>query len=412
MNAHVLAIVLTVSAKKPPPPVTDASKWWAIAIGILALILLYIVTAALSKHWSPKDLVAGFDGFGSSSKLQWFCWLVVILFGYAAIWSLRALQGDYKVLSDIPVNLLTVLGFSTGTAAAAKGITSAYVQSGKMTKPGAPKGESPENTGGIFQDDGGAPDLAKIQMMGFTIIAIGIFVATVIHQIFGAKTNANLTTSLPNIDPSLMVLMGISQGGYLGKKLVTFGTPALYPASPVSGSPGTVVTLRGSNLGSPTQTQSQLLMNGELQNATSWSAGSVKFTVPVDDPDTRAPWAGLPKTVKLAVSAGGQASNPVNFTIAAPKLQSSTPQQGSPGTRVTLAGANLGPQQGNRLMLGEAVIADADIVSWSTDSIVFTVPQNNPADNAAWAAEVQVKLAVSVAGMTCTPVTFTVTPPA
>ena len=31
------------------------------------------------------------------------------------------------------------------------------------------------NTGGIFQDDGGSPELAKIQMIGFTIIAIGIF---------------------------------------------------------------------------------------------------------------------------------------------------------------------------------------------------------------------------------------------
>jgi hypothetical protein len=31
--------------------------------------------------------------------------------------------------------------------------------------------------------------------------------------------------------------MGISQGGYLGKKLVTFGTPTLFAPSPLSGAP-------------------------------------------------------------------------------------------------------------------------------------------------------------------------------
>jgi hypothetical protein len=80
------------------------------------------------------------------------------------------------------------------------------------------------NTGGIFQDDSGAPELAKIQMMGFTIIAIGVFLATVGHQV----ATDDISAGLPNIDSSLLVLMGISQGGYLGKKLVTFGTPALY----------------------------------------------------------------------------------------------------------------------------------------------------------------------------------------
>jgi hypothetical protein len=63
--------------------------------------------------------------------------------------------------------------------------------------------------------------LAKIQMLAFTTVAIGIFLATVIHQIV---TN-DIAAGLPDIDASLMVLMGISNGGYLGKKLVTFGTP-------------------------------------------------------------------------------------------------------------------------------------------------------------------------------------------
>ena len=43
--------------------------------------------------------------------------------------------------------------------------------------------------------------------MGFTLVVIGIYLATVIHQIVSNP----VITSLPNIDASLLVLMGISQ---------------------------------------------------------------------------------------------------------------------------------------------------------------------------------------------------------
>jgi len=57
------------------------------------------------------------------------------------------------------------------------------------------------------QGHSGAPELAKIQVMGFTLVVIGIYLATVIHQIVSNP----VITSLPNIDASLLVLMGISQ---------------------------------------------------------------------------------------------------------------------------------------------------------------------------------------------------------
>ena len=315
MNAPMLAATLTVASQNGPH-VSGGSKAGAILIGIGALILLYIFTALITHHWNPVDLFRGFDGLASTSKLQWFLWLIVILFAYAALWSLRAEQGTYKALNEIPVNLLTVLGFSTGTAVAAKGITSGFVQTGKMTKPGALPGEPGKNTGGIFQDDGGGPELAKIQVIGFTIVAIGIFLATVIHQI----AVGDIQDGLPNIDSSLMVLMGISQGGYLGKKLVTFGTPALYPPSPETGPPGTPVTVRGANLGSPAD--SQLLLNGAPIDAT-WSPALsptfIQFTVPQTDPATGAPWDALPKKVPVVLSVTGQASSSVYFTVTPPR---------------------------------------------------------------------------------------------
>ena len=76
-----------------------------------------------------------------------------------------------------------------------------------------------------------------------------------------------------------MVLMGISQGGYLGKKLVTFGTPMLYPPVRKPGRPRTPVTLRGASLDS--SPDRQLLLNGLPVDGTTWSAASVQFTVPL-----------------------------------------------------------------------------------------------------------------------------------
>lgn len=298
------------TAKAIAPHATAGQKWGAVGSGLGVPVVLYLMTALMSHHWKPGDVVKGFDGFASTSKLQWLLWLVAIIFGYAALWVLRAEQSNFSALSNIPVNILTVLGFSTGTAAAAKGITSGFVQAGKVAKPGPPQaGATGANTGGIFQDDSGGPELAKIQMIGFTIIAIGVFLATVGHQV----ATDDISVGLPNIDSSLLVLMGISQGGYLGKKLVTFGTPTLYTPDPAKATAGNPVKLPGANLGS---SPGQLTLNGMPIATTSWSATAISFTVPVVNPARgNAAWNAPQEMVQLVASVMGQASNPVDLTV-------------------------------------------------------------------------------------------------
>jgi hypothetical protein len=234
-------------------------------------------------------------------------WLVAILFAYVALWVLRAQSGDYSAISAVPTNLLLVLGFSTGTAVAAKGITYGYTSSNKLAKPSA--NNSLGTKSGLLKDDSGTPELAKIQMIGFTIVAIGIFVATLIHQIASNPVNADL----PNIDSSLLVLMGISQGGYLGKKLVTLGTPGLYPIVMPSASPNDTVTVQGTSLGD-SQNGSELLLDGVPTATTDWSDSSIKFVVPGNDPRGAA-WK-TPQQVKVSVVVAGESSNSVPLTIA------------------------------------------------------------------------------------------------
>lgn len=295
--------------------VSTGWKWIAVLIGIGVLVIVGLIAAVFTKGkiW---QLVDGADGRPSTSKFQWLVWLAVILFGYAVLWVLRAKQGDYTAISQVPVNLLTVLGFSTGTAAIAKGITAGYVQSGRMAKPTAVGGTK----GGLVQDDSGVPDLGKLQMIAFTLVAVGIFVATLIHQV----ASTPVITTLPNIDSSLLVLMGISHGGYLGKKLVTFNSPVLYPLVPATADAGESVTVTGASLGTPPAGSAvpdgaQLTLEGQPVLTSAWSATAVTFTAP-------APASATATTIQVAVIVMGQKSNSVPLTI-------------SPGPRVSADGA-------------------------------------------------------------------------
>jgi hypothetical protein len=201
--------------------VSSGWKWIAILIGLGVVVVLYLLYALSSRNFRhPSKVFEGLDGVSSTSKFQWTIWLAAILIVYVALWVIRVKQGDWSSTTKVPANVLTVLGFSTATAAAAKGITAGYVQTNRVSK--ADPANRAKPPGGLLQDDDGVPELAKIQMVGFTLVAVGIFVATFFHQIFASP----ILTSLPNIDSSLLVLMGISQGGYLGKKIVSFGPGA------------------------------------------------------------------------------------------------------------------------------------------------------------------------------------------
>jgi hypothetical protein len=109
------------------------------------------------------------------------------------------------------------MGISITTMAAAKGITVNYLNNKKITQNSATNA----NTQGIlalFNDDDGLPDLSKIQMLAWTVIAIAVYLFQLNYQI---KNSAASSLSLPDIDTTLMALMGLGQAGYLGKKIVS-----------------------------------------------------------------------------------------------------------------------------------------------------------------------------------------------
>jgi hypothetical protein len=165
--------------------------------------------------------------------------------------------------------------------------------------------------------------------------------------------------------------------------------PSITSLNPTSGPVGSSVTITGANFGA-TQGTSTVRFNGTSAVPTSWSATSIVATVP----------AGA-TTGNVVVTAGGTASNGVNFTVTvpAPSITSLNPAAGLVGTSVTISGANFGATQGSSTVKFNGISAVP--TSWSATSIATTVPAGATTGN----------VVVTVGGVTSNGASFTVTVP-
>ena len=145
----------------------------------------------------------------------------------------RVLKGKLGTGLDVPGNLLIAMGLSITAAAGAKAITVSYLSSGRLSKPPSATGKPRD----LLLDDNGMVDLTKVQMLAWTGVAIGVYFITLVRAInaFPAGAQPPTLLELPDIDPALMVLMGLGQGAYIGRKLVTATTPRLSGVVPTQG---------------------------------------------------------------------------------------------------------------------------------------------------------------------------------
>lgn len=273
-------------------------------IGLAFLFVLWLLYAAITGNWNPLKIIEGADGRPSTSKLQFFLWTAVALFSYAALYAARVIGGgSVEAISEIPHNLLIAMGLSIGTATAAKTVTSSFVDSGKITKAPA---DNKDMFAPLLQDDGGAPDLSKMQMLAWTAAAIAIYLITVGYKIGSIKKGGTLE-QLPDIDAALMVLMGLGQAAYLGKKLVTTSTPRISGLSPNTGAAGTPVILTGLSFGD-SKDGNQVTYDGKPIDSSlinPWADTSITFKVPDINPDGK-PWPAEGQKVLIGVITNGQ----------------------------------------------------------------------------------------------------------
>lgn len=205
--------------------------------GIIAILLLWGISfVATGRRINPFALAFGFDKNYSASLLQLLIFTYLTVFSYVAVYVAR-LGAGLSALPDIPLNLFLLMGLSVSSATASKGIVVSYVEEGKL--PAASDDKS-----GVVEDKSGRVALTKVQMLIWTFIAAGIYLVTVLDFI---KSNGYVssTIALPDVDGALVVLIGASQGAYIGGKLVsrTTGRPIIHSILPAPVSIATTPTL-------------------------------------------------------------------------------------------------------------------------------------------------------------------------
>jgi len=381
---------------------------YAPVFGVLTLLAVWGV-CGMFAGWRVQQWWCGADKKPSTSKFQLFLWTTVVLFAYSTITARFILKGLAVAIDPkcgtLPSNILVVLGLSGATAAVAKGITVGYINSGRLTKnndaaPGAP-------TGGVLTSDEGEPDLSKLQVTAWTFVAIVIYLIQffrALPSIPGDGIDAP-GCAVPDIDATLMVLMGLSQGAYVGKKLVTMDTPRIASITPQRGPIGTVVTVHGASFGAAQQ-GSTILIDGQPVPlvATSWADAQITFSMPLAQPSGIA-WSPGPHTISLLVG-GRAAEGALAFTLTPPTITAIAPGIAKPGTAVTLYGF-FGAPDPTSVVLMDGTLLPAG-VSWAQDTITVLIPSQY-VGGAAWQANQNVQLSVRVQGIVSNAMLVTIT---
>src|ERR1051325_373821 len=165
----------------------------------LWLALLLIIVGALIRWARNSDMLRDgppIDGVRPPSSLapaQMAWWFLLIVIGYDLIW---LVTGDPDTIQP---SLLGLMGISAVTAIAAAAIPSTR-----------PKRPSSGFWNDLVSDERGSVALDRVQIVVWTVILGGIFLYSVIWDL-----------SMPEFNATLLALMGISSGTYLGFKLPT-----------------------------------------------------------------------------------------------------------------------------------------------------------------------------------------------
>jgi hypothetical protein len=203
-----------------------SQQLFAYLTGLAGLGAFWIILLiATRKH--PWALVIGEDGRPSTSKFQMLVWTAAVVFAFLAIYQIRFSAGYSQEVPGLPDNLLIAMGISVATAVSAKSIavssqaksTATAAAAAAAGLPAAPA--KPPSKSGIFADDSGAPDLGKVQVVLWTVIAVAVFLTKVFSVIHSPDTppGSLAQQGLPDISPTLMILMGLGHGAYIGNKI-------------------------------------------------------------------------------------------------------------------------------------------------------------------------------------------------
>jgi hypothetical protein len=197
---------------------------WVYPVVLVGLLALGAIVDVLIRHAAPKQsmgrahglatLVLGDDGRASTSKLQATLWTLAILWALVALLAGAGVDAFAKALGGehLREEYLLLLGGPFAAAIAAKAVTTRQTLDDPGAKPHKPA-DLPSGLAArlteVFTNDDGSVDLGDLQYTAFTIVALAYFAWAFIND---------PAQGLPAIPGTLLVLVGVSQATYVGKK--------------------------------------------------------------------------------------------------------------------------------------------------------------------------------------------------
>ena len=164
--------------------------WLALLIAVAIALLIYARRSDMLRDGAAVDGVCQPYSLARAQMAWWFFLLVV---GYVFIW---LVTGEADSISP---SLLGLVGISAATALAAVAVT-----------PASPRG--PRASEGfvrdLISDDRGVVALDRFQVVVWTLVLGGIFLTAVLWDL-----------TMPEFSATMLALMGISSGTYIGFKL-------------------------------------------------------------------------------------------------------------------------------------------------------------------------------------------------
>lgn len=167
------------------------------------------------------------NGHASLALFQFMVWTLLVAVLFATVYILRLLNNLTTMsLADaiLPATLIGIMGISVLVPPVSKGIDE-YQR--MKSRPDEEKYEEPDFASML--EEKGQPSLLRFQMFLWTLAAVVIYTAQFFVSIMAVATIAEFR--MPDIDPTFLYLMGISQVGYLSGKLFSGTVEKTPPAT-------------------------------------------------------------------------------------------------------------------------------------------------------------------------------------
>ncbi|MCP4132690.1 MAG: hypothetical protein GY754_17120 [bacterium] len=252
------------SNRFPLAVVKDNWRIKAAAMSVLLMLFFLLIIFLMAKKF--EFLVTLFKDTSTNtyslSKCQAFAWTILLCGCYFYQVIGTGLILGFSKIPAFNTSLLVLMGISYGGLVTAKGI--GFKQ---------PKND-PHKTQSRLSDlisENGEISLPRMQLFLFTIITIIVY----LYILTGADVIRN---GLPDIPASLLSLMGISQGGYLGGKFVkdSIAVQHIDPAFVLADQKNITVTIIGNGF----KDNTKALFENRLMDTRFIDANSLELTIP------------------------------------------------------------------------------------------------------------------------------------